>query len=1013
MNRSKFSKYKYFLSSLALIGFTAPAAITISSCSKQNYDISKIDFNAFPHSPTLFLYPKSEGQNDIDPRKLTVDQVRDAINNNETIKQDLIQEICDINPKLIDSISIDDIDLSVDLSTVPEGETIDLSNPSEFSYQINVFPSKNSKHLTGSTSIPSDTYAAQAFPEDFEIKPSTDDYEKFSNDFQVDLAQPIYINNLFSNDKKILYNQLYDKLTNYQINDQRNNNEPTTVSKFIQQYLSEFVLEKLNKDYPDYGYESAPLAWEYDIKFSFDILQIDKLYHTKENPINLACSVLISDKIHNSYRSIPFIFKNVQIIGDKFDLSLLGNYDENNFLTADFEYYISNLEKSRNRINTEDYLRNELTDELNDRIASIINKLPIISDVPIKEWYVLDLTIPSEITLPTGITQMFEITIKPENRVNSPFVNEFTFSIPLSVKDSRKDLDDSQLINDLNTELSIKTCYVDVDNPAAAEVGEIKDGVSNSSTISSTVISFLKTKYSSLEFTKSDIEINFYQDGTHDVKRGDYASTSGGKDVYFILKASDSSRVLEKSTDLISDQFLKIKVVASDSDQDLSSLTSEYKEFGSTSSPLNTLTSKEFPDLTKVPKTEIQKLLDKNGEWNEMFLKKLITAVPAVNNNDYSIVVDGNDTIDLSNSTNTITATVTAVDSPLTGECQITFVALSPSQKKCDISSIDDTYNSSFEIPVYDPKKVSSGEIKNVVTSSTNIVSISQKITEKISDLTGVNAEYNVDFTIEFALDTSKTYELSEDSTKPTTLSVLKVKAISTSKKLSGEYLLELNLYSKKSSDQIVNYNLSIKPLKDNKEISTRFDYHVSGSKCGAKLEIHDLQTEFSYSKQKLWEKYQSSADYKNKSVSLKQLVQDGIVQSAIGRITGSWDCWCISVHSDFHDLNSLQIVLDKDNLNQHFERDCHANGTNVGFYSGDNRNNTNDDYFSAFRFIISFEGGQTGDATKIQLKFGYKADDKVTTLRWGCRGMSNMYDHSNNRYDAEVSSTASSETWN
>ncbi|MDE6477219.1 MAG: hypothetical protein K2L48_03435 [Mycoplasmoidaceae bacterium] len=260
MNRSKILKYKYFLSSLALIGLTTPIAITVSSCAQNAYDISKIDFNTFPHCPTVFIYPKSEEQNDIDPRNLTVDQVREAINSNETIKQDVIEEICYINPKLIDAISIDDIDLSVDLSTVPEGETIDLSNPSDFSYQINVFPSKNSKRLTGSTSIPSGTYVAQAFPENFEIKPSIDDYEKFSNDFQVDLAQPIYINNLFSNDKEILYNQLYDKLTNYEINDQRTNNEPITVSSFIQQYLSNFVLGKLNKDYPDYGYESVLLT---------------------------------------------------------------------------------------------------------------------------------------------------------------------------------------------------------------------------------------------------------------------------------------------------------------------------------------------------------------------------------------------------------------------------------------------------------------------------------------------------------------------------------------------------------------------------------------------------------------------------------------------------------------------------------------------------------------------------------------------------------------------------------
>ncbi|MDE6477216.1 MAG: hypothetical protein K2L48_03420 [Mycoplasmoidaceae bacterium] len=238
-----------------------------------------------------------------------------------------------------------------------------------------------------------------------------------------------------------------------------------------------------------------------------------------------------------------------------------------------------------------------------------------------------------------------------------------------------------------------------------------------------------------------------------------------------------------------------------------------------------------------------------------MFLEKLITFVPAVNNNDYSIVVSGNDTIDLSNSTNTITATVTADDSPLTGTCQITFVALSPAQMIGNISTITDTYNSSFEIPVYDPKKVSSGEIKDAVISSTTIVNISQEVTGKISSLTGVNAEYNVDFTIEFALDTSKIYELSEDKTQPTTLPVFNVKATSTSKKLSGEYLLNVMLYSKQSSDEgIVNYNLSIKPDADadNKEILKRFDYTVSGSKCGATLEIHDLQTEFSYSKAKL-----------------------------------------------------------------------------------------------------------------------------------------------------------------
>ncbi|MDE6477218.1 MAG: hypothetical protein K2L48_03430 [Mycoplasmoidaceae bacterium] len=99
----------------------------------------------------------------------------------------------------------------------------------------------------------------------------------------------------------------------------------------------------------------------------------------------MACTVLISDKIHNDYRSIPFIFKNVQIVDDKFDLSLLSNYDENNFLTADFEYYISNSEKSTNLINTEEYLRNGLVNELNNRLTSIIGKLPIISDVPITD----------------------------------------------------------------------------------------------------------------------------------------------------------------------------------------------------------------------------------------------------------------------------------------------------------------------------------------------------------------------------------------------------------------------------------------------------------------------------------------------------------------------------------------------------------------------------------------------------------------------------------------------------
>ena len=112
-----------------------------------------------------------------------------------------------------------------------------------------------------------------------------------------------------------------------------------------------------------------------------------------------------------------------------------------------------------------------------------------------------------------------------------------------------------------------------------------------------------------------------------------------------------------------------------------------------------------------------------------------------------------------------------------------------------------------------------------------------------------------------------------------------------------------------------------------------------------------------------------------------------------------------------FNDLDSLQIVFDKYNMNAHFERDCHANGTNVGFYAGDNRNNTNDDYFSAFHFIVSFEG-DTVDATKIQLKYGYKSGEEPATLRWGCRGMSNMYKYANNRYDAKVSSTASSEIW-
>ena len=122
MSRNKFSKYKYFLSSLALMGFATNAAIVLSSCSNKNvYDISKINFNTFHHSPTLFIYPKSEEQNNADPSKLTVDQVRDAINSNETIKQDLVNEICYIDPKLTNVITVDDIDLAVDLSTVGEG----------------------------------------------------------------------------------------------------------------------------------------------------------------------------------------------------------------------------------------------------------------------------------------------------------------------------------------------------------------------------------------------------------------------------------------------------------------------------------------------------------------------------------------------------------------------------------------------------------------------------------------------------------------------------------------------------------------------------------------------------------------------------------------------------------------------------------------------------------------------------------------------------------------------------
>ena len=261
MSRNKFSKYKYFLSSLALMGFATNAAIVLSSCSNKNvYDISKINFNTFHHSPTLFIYPKSEEQNNADPSKLTVDQVRDAINSNETIKQDLVNEICYIDPKLTNVITVDDIDLAVDLSTVGEGETIDLANPSEFSYEINVSPSINSKHLTGSTSIPGDTYVVEALPENFEIKPQIEDIENFSHDFKVEVADPIYISDLFSSDKKTIANQLYDELTNYEINDQTTSNEPVMVSQFIQQYLSNFVLNKLNKDYPDYGYTSVPLT---------------------------------------------------------------------------------------------------------------------------------------------------------------------------------------------------------------------------------------------------------------------------------------------------------------------------------------------------------------------------------------------------------------------------------------------------------------------------------------------------------------------------------------------------------------------------------------------------------------------------------------------------------------------------------------------------------------------------------------------------------------------------------
>ncbi len=372
----------------------------------------------------------------------------------------------------------------------------------------------------------------------------------------------------------------------------------------------------------------------------------------------------------------------------------------------------------------------------------------------------------------------------------------------VEISDERKTLNSNDIVIGLNQMLnndsSNNIFYFNAENPTNVSVTELIDQIPTNISLKNKITDWFNINYLSnfnLSCVDSDYQINFFQNEKYALQPGDYSATSGDHIIYFYLDSSSYSNIFADNTSLVLATPLRAKFCVDNSKFDLSSLNNTT--FFET---IPYLINKAYPNLHFVPKKDIQDLFELDQDLFEEFQKFISDKVPAARDSDFIITVESqSSTLDLSNSSNPILVNVkpSSSSTPFENFANLIFY-LKANQQKVDISSgIFYDERSCYEIEgVADINNVLSTliveNIRTEISGQFIDTALINDINNEIIRRTKIDSvKKDVDYKIEIIDNSDKYYDfINPGAIKAIT--ILKIIALDTSKKISGSFLVQL-----------------------------------------------------------------------------------------------------------------------------------------------------------------------------------------------------------------------------
>ena len=954
---------------------------SLSSCwGNKNIPIvnlNKIDFDTVSFENTFYISSST-------PDKIPSQELLSSVASSISLKEWIYHTIILFFPYANGKISLDDFDISID--TDLENLEFNFVSPTPFNYPITIFSLSNK--ISGQSIINSQKITIQSLPNTFKLNPS----EFHVNPFEV--SDTIYLSSL-SPDNKI---DLVSKILDSNVTETNN-----TVLKNVESSINSFFITQLNNQFPNLNYSkfNCNCHNEISINYSplFNILD-SKILHSNTEPFSASLECKFNSNIFDisSQNLFNFTINGIKVCVNSFDLQNL-SYQYNEII----DIPVTNVDYQHECIYA-DTIREHIISTISFSVNKMMESLSILN-LSTDDYFIDTSNIKNYENFQIDTENSVDISIKSNSRIdNNPLINSYFFPIKFRFVDQRNHLNSQKVATSIKNLISSKTIKIgDVNDPTNVTINELTNEITKNTSLKSLLVESINSSFSVSNITDTDFYIDFYDSSSKfSVKPGDYSEGSCGeigKPVYFVVSSSPYSHLLANSTnDASIVDPIEINVVVDNSEFDLNTIGEQT--FFSQSSPQII----SVPNPKSVSSTQLSNLIDKQtGPLFKSVLQKINEYSPAVNSSDFNIVIPDS-TYDASSSI-TVPFVVSASTDTKILKNSIQFLFwLKSSQETEDISEITFSYSEEISVPTFDLNYVTASEIDNVIIQNKTVFNkICDEVSKKIVGETFVGSvEYGVDYEIVSNL-SSDSFKLSDQS--PTSLPCLKVISKGTNK-IKGEFLINLSLKGSQIYDTMIEYQSSIWPDSDTKtnDGKTLTDEHTFAAgwvgHCRYKLDIDSINISFKFSRNKLRQYVDSLPnDKKNEAHPLSFWLdaEHNIIDtsSILGWITGDYFClaYAESRIIDFeNDLPKKTYTPD-----QHYEVSRKPNKVELGFYSGNHRDpDKNDALFDAFSFFP--EKNENDD--NYHLCYGWNSSRTSlcpNSLRWGCRGINNIYKKSNN----------------